>query len=123
MKKKVIAVMLVAGMLVAGQNDKVTAKTVNVGGKNVVVNSTIARTTASGHTGSDGTIKAYVDSSYYYALDGARKGPYTKTKGPVNSVASVNFSAAAGGVSLSITSHHELSYGGDSTQANTSASY
>lgn len=124
MKKRIVSLFLAGSLLIASQSaSAVSSKTVSVGGKNVTVNSTISRTGASGHTGSDGTIKARVVSNYSYAVNGSIKGPLTKDSGSVYGVASVGFSAPGNSISASITSSHTVSYGGDKSKATTSVSY
>lgn len=124
MKKKLISLLLVGCLLTNNQIVNAKSSTsVRVGGKSVVMNSKISKTTASSYTGSDGTVKARVTSDYYYAKAGIKHGPISKNSGFVYGVASVGFSAGKEGVSLTVVSNHTAIYGGDRSDANTSASY
>lgn len=101
--------------------DAVAKKKFIVGNKTVNAESGITRTTAYGRTMSDGTVKSTIEGEYRYLLNG--KKVKTGRVSNKNTITSLSFSAPKGGTSLTIESHHIITYSGDKADGYTSATY
>lgn len=119
--------LVVAGCLAFGAMfshadvNAVAKKKFIVGNKTVYAESGIARTTAYGKTMSDGTVNSTIEGEYRYILDG--KKVKTGRVSNKNTITTLSFSAPKGGTSLTIESHHIITYGGDKADGYTSATY
>lgn len=123
MKKRFIATLLIGSVICSSQvGFAKSSGNMKVGTKSVTINSTIAKRSAAGYTGSDGTIYSKVSIKYTYTKSG-KTHTLSSADGYKYGVANAGCSAPENGVSVSVTSNHEAIYNGNYNSGNTSAAY
>ncbi|MBS4817394.1 MAG: hypothetical protein KH026_12510 [Clostridium sp.] len=124
MKKRFVAALLVCSVICSSQvSFAQSSKSLKVGSKTITINSTIAKKSANGYTGSDGTIYSKASVKYTYTKSGKY---YTKSAedgykyGVANAYCSVQENNA---VSANVVTNHEAIYKGNYNSGSTSATY
>jgi hypothetical protein len=124
MKKRLVAALLVCSVICSSQvSFAQSSKSLKVGSKTITINSTIAKKSANGYTGSDGTIYSKASIKYIYTKSGKNHSMSAADGykyGVANAYCSVQENNA---VSVSVATSHEAIYNGTYNSGNTSATY